>query len=99
MYIGGVVAPELIISAGSSAPGKEQAGGASFASALEQVLDKVNTSQVVADEALKGFLVGDIQDIHMVALASEEARLMMQLAVEIRNKVVEAYQEMSRMQV
>lgn len=99
MYIGGVVAPELIISAGSSLTEKEQAGGASFASALEQVLDKANTSQVVADEALKGFLVGDIQDIHLVALASEEAKLMMQLVVEIRNKVVEAYQEMSRMQV
>ena len=74
-------------------------GGKSFGEMLNKALEDVNGAQLKADETAKRFLTGEIQDVHQVVIAMEEARLMMQLAVEVRNKVVEAYQEISRMQV
>ncbi|NTW04790.1 MAG: flagellar hook-basal body complex protein FliE [Peptococcaceae bacterium] len=71
----------------------------SFGQVLSNAIQKVNDSQVKADEMIKGFLVGDIQDIHQVTIAMGEAKIMMQLAVEVKNKAIEAYQELSRMQV
>ncbi|KJR98224.1 MAG: flagellar hook-basal body protein FliE [Peptococcaceae bacterium BRH_c4a] len=74
-------------------------GDKSFGQMLLNALDNVNNAQVKSDDITKKFLVGDIQDIHQVTIAAEQARLMLQLAVEVRNKVIEAYQEISRMQV
>lgn len=74
-------------------------GHQSFGEMLMKALDDVNDAQLKADETTKKFLTGGIQDIHQVTIAAEQARLMMQLAVEVRNKIVEAYQEISRMQV
>lgn len=74
-------------------------GGKSFGEVLVNALNEVNQAQLKADGMVKKFLAGEVQDIHQVTIAMEEARLMMQLAVEVRNKLVEAYQEISRMQV
>ena len=78
---------------------KEAAGGASFAAVLQDAVNKLNEAQQRADGMAIGFLTGDVQDLHQVTVAMEEARLSMQLAVEVRNKVIEAYQEISRMQI
>ena len=85
--------------AGSDSQSKSAEGTGSFGQVLSNALDKVNNAQLKADDTVKQFLVGEIQDMHQVTIAMEEARLMMQLAVEVRNKAVEAYQEISRMQV
>lgn len=74
-------------------------GGKSFTSILNKALGDVNSAQLKADDAAKKFLTGELQDVHQVVIAMEEARLTMQLALEVRNKVIEAYQEISRMQV
>ncbi|MGQ9531350.1 MAG: flagellar hook-basal body complex protein FliE [Desulfotomaculales bacterium] len=71
----------------------------SFAETLRQAVDKLNETQLRADRTLAQFLTGEIQDVHQVVLAMEEARLAMQLAVQVRNRIVEAYQELSRMQI
>ncbi|MCL6477618.1 MAG: flagellar hook-basal body complex protein FliE [Peptococcaceae bacterium] len=78
---------------------RQSNGDKSFGEVLLKALDEVNRTQLKADDAAKKFLVGEIQDIHQVTIAMEEARLMMQLAVEVRSKIIEAYQEISRMQV
>lgn len=72
-------------------------GKVSFSEYLNRFLDEVNAAQVRANEAIKGFITGEIQDLHQVVIATEEARLMLELAVQVRNKIVEAYQEISRM--
>lgn len=77
----------------------QKAGSGSFGEVLSRMVKEVNAAQVRADEAIKGFLAGEIKDLHQVVLATEEARLMLELAVQVRNKVVEAYQEISRMQI
>lgn len=78
---------------------KQQASSSSFAEVLAGAIRELNSSQLRAEEAVQKFLTGEIQDVHDVIIVLEEAKLTMQLAVEVRNKVIEAYQEMMRMQV
>lgn len=79
---------------------KQGAGGeGSFSEVLGNALKKLNDTQVKADNLSLELLTGEVQDIHQVTIAMQEAKLSMQLAVEVRNKVIEAYQEISRMQV
>ena len=80
-------------------PKEEKSGDPSFSQVLARQLDKVNAVQVKADEITKQFLAGNVQDIHQVMIAAQEAKITLQLAVEIRNKVIEAYHEISRMPV
>ncbi|HCJ79421.1 MAG TPA: flagellar hook-basal body complex protein FliE [Desulfotomaculum sp.] len=76
-----------------------QSGDPSFSQVLAQALNKVNAAQVKADETTKQFLAGNIQDIHQVMIAAQEAKITLQLAVEVQNKIIEAYREISRMPV
>lgn len=78
---------------------KQEAGDSSFAGLLNDSLKKLNEAELKADSLAGDLLTGDIQDLHQVTIAVEEAKLSIQLAIEVRNKVIEAYQEISRMQV
>jgi len=91
-----MILPQAAAGAGIQDKARE---GKSFGEFLGNALDEVNRSQLKADDTVKKFLTGEVQDIHQVTIAMEEARLMMQLAVEVRNKLLEAYQEVARMQV
>ncbi len=71
----------------------------SFKNIFDNALKNLNDSQLKSEETLKNFLVGEVTDVHTVMISLEEAKLHMQLAVEVRNKLIEAYQEVSRMQV
>jgi len=71
----------------------------SFGHLLNQSLKDLNASQVKADDAIKQFLTGNNDDLHNVVIGLEEAKFNMQLTVQIRNKLLEAYKEMMRMQV
>ena len=71
----------------------------SFSEMLNSVINNVNEKKLKADELTLAFLTGEIQDYHTVAIALQESSLTMQLAIEVRNKVIEAYQEVARMQV
>lgn len=79
------------------------AGGAgkieSFAKVLEEKLAQVDALQKKADALLEGFFTGQVTDVHEVILAAQQAELALQLTVEIRNRVIEAYQEIARMQL
>lgn len=71
----------------------------SFFDTLKEKLDEVNEKQVKAEDLTESFIKGDNVDIHEVMLGTEEAKMSLELAVQIRNKIVEAYQEISRMQL
>lgn len=70
-----------------------------FSEVLKNALDKVNDSQINAENATQQLITGEATDIHQVMLATEEAKLSLELAVQIRNKLVDAYQEIMRMQL
>lgn len=98
MSVAPVFYPLPVPPAGNTA-GQGRPAAASFAEWLKKALEEVNESQLKADRAALGFLTGRVTDLHQVTIAMEEARLMISLAVEVRNKLLEAYQEVWRMQV
>ncbi|MEW6275344.1 MAG: flagellar hook-basal body complex protein FliE [Bacillota bacterium] len=83
----------------AASPEEKQTPAASFGEMLQKALEEINTAQVKADQLQLKFITGEVQDLHQVIIAMEEARLLMSLAVEVRNRVVESYQEISRMQI
>lgn len=71
----------------------------SFSEIFKSALNKINDSQDAASNSIASFIKGDESEIHNVMILMEEAKLTMQLAIEVRNKLVEAYQEISRTQI
>lgn len=72
---------------------------AGFAGFLTEALNNVNQQLVGAEEMTRDFVLGKNVELHQVVLATEQADMALQLTVQIRNKVIEAYQEIMRMQV
>lgn len=71
----------------------------SFSEVLKNAVDEVNSLQQQSSDMKTQLLTGQVQDLHQVMIAAEKSSLAFQLTVQIRNKVVEAYQEIMRMQV
>ncbi len=71
----------------------------SFASALAQSIEKVNSLQKEADQAIENLASGDSQNVHGTMLAVSKADLAFRMTMQVRNKIVDAYQEVMRMQV
>lgn len=78
---------------------KVEGGLESFATTLQNSLNEINTSQVKANTASEALVKGENVEISDVMLASEEAKVSLQFAVQVRNKIVEAYKEISQMQL
>lgn len=68
-----------------------------FSNVLEEVIYKVNESQVIANDKVDMFIKGEDVSMHDVMIAMNEAQMSMQMLLEVRNKVVEAYQEINRL--
>jgi flagellar hook-basal body complex protein FliE len=83
-------------------PPKDDAGAgasdSSFAGALGRVVDAVESSESQANTAVTGMLSGTT-DVHDAMIALQRADLTLQFSVQIRNKLVQAYQEIMRMPV
>ena len=71
----------------------------SFLDTLKEKLDEVNDKQIESDDITQKFIKGEESDVHKVMLSTEEAKLSLELAVQIRNKLVEAYDVFNRMQI
>ena len=71
----------------------------SFENTLKKLVKDVNSLQNQASEATEKLATGEITDVHQVMIAVEEANTAMEFMLEIRNKIVEAYQEVMRMPV
>jgi flagellar hook-basal body complex protein FliE len=73
--------------------------GASFADQLQSAVQEVNRLQLARDERTEAMVRGEAVEVHEVMVAAEEAQLAFELLLEVRNKLLEAYQEIMRMQV
>lgn len=69
----------------------------SFSSFLSDALNQVNQAQVESAKLNDQFAAGQIQDVHQVMVAGQKAQVMLQLTLQVRNKVIESYQEIMRM--
>jgi flagellar hook-basal body complex protein FliE len=84
----------------SSAAADGVAGGADFAQVLKSSLDQVNQAQQQADKMAESFVAGDSkQNLHEVMAALQTASISFQEMVQVRNKLVSAYQDVMNMQV
>lgn len=81
--------------AGATQDGK----GASFGDFLKNLAEEANTSQLQADAKLQEVAAGRNKDLHGAVLSMEKADVNFRLLSQVRNKVIEAYREIMRMQV
>ena len=79
-------------SSGNSKPGE-------FGQLLDKAISEVETSRNSATEKAERLLAGQPEELHTVVLDTQRAQLEFELFLEVRNKVVQAYQEIMRMQV
>lgn len=71
----------------------------SFSDMVKQFAADVNALQFRAGSAIDQFVTGEAADVHQVMVAVEQAGIAMDLMLEIRNRVLDGYQELIRMQV
>ncbi|HEY8486992.1 MAG TPA: flagellar hook-basal body complex protein FliE [Limnochordales bacterium] len=83
----------------AGAPAAGQGAAKPFSRVLQEALDQVNRLQLEAQAQVEALAAGQVDDLHRVALAVERAQLALELTVAVRNKLLEAYQEISRMPV
>jgi len=70
-----------------------------FGQQLASAIDSVNQAQVRRDDLVEGMVRGEAVEVHDIMTAAEEAQLAFDLMLEVRNKLLESYQEVMRMQV
>jgi len=78
-------------------PVKPSEGG--FGETIKDALSRVNELQSDADEIASRLAAGDAVEIHQAMIAMQKASIALQFTVQVRNKIIEAYQEIMRMQV
>ena len=90
------VAPQTV--AGLGATGVQSANG-DFAAWLQNNLVEVNQQILQGDEKVRQLATGETANIHDVMLTLEKSKVSFELLLAVRNKVLEAYQELMRMQI
>lgn len=73
--------------------------GNSFKDVLKDSLEKINEKQVDANNITNEFVSGGDIEVHEMILSMEEAKMSLQLAIQVRNKVVDAVKELTNMQL
>jgi flagellar hook-basal body complex protein FliE len=105
---GGGQASELRVSQEMQANGMQQAppvgdvgeaGSSSFSDMLKSSVNKVNEMQTQSDQAIGELIAGRSKNIHETMLTIERADTSLKLAMQVRNKILDAYREIMRMQV
>lgn len=84
---------------GLNKSGQDVDNKVSFGEVINSQIEKLNKQQVEADKLTQDLISGNVNDLHTVMIATEEARLSLELAVQVRNKMVEAYKEINNMQL
>lgn len=78
---------------------KKEDGKVSFGEHLKSALQNTDQLQKEADLAAQELVSGELENLHELMIATEQAQLSLQLTVQVVNKVIQAYQEIYRMQI
>ena len=87
-----------IVPSAETGASRSAGGAAGFGDVLRQLMASVNATSQEANAAVSGMVDGTT-DVHEALIALQRADLSLQLTVQIRNKIVQAYQDVMRMQV
>ena len=90
---------ELNASQPAAAAGETQPADSSFAGVLGNLVQDVNAKQNVMEQSMRDLQSGQNVSLHQTMISIQEASVSFQLMVEVRNKLLESYQELMRMQV
>jgi flagellar hook-basal body complex protein FliE len=82
----------------TTSSGSVGGGGGTFSDTLKSALGSVDQLNQTSDSQVTELLQGDRQDIHNVMIAVEKADVSFQLMMQVRNKILNAYQEVSKLQ-
>jgi flagellar hook-basal body complex protein FliE len=82
-----------------ASPAAGQADGPGFQTALKDAIASINNIQQGANQAVDALVTGQSQNIHQAMIALQQADMSFQLMMQIRNKLVAAYEEIQRMQI
>lgn len=77
----------------------QSAGDLSFSDALKQALNSTNEEQETSEEAMTDLATGNVKDLHQAAIAISKAELSMKVMLEVRNKALSAYKQISQTQL
>ncbi len=78
---------------------KAENNNSTFSNYLKSALDEVNSLQINADNYKKMLATGEVNNLHEVMIASEKADVALQFTLNVRNKIMDAYKEIMRMQI
>lgn len=92
--LGGLGSPQMASGVTSTAVAQTK-----FKDELKEALESVNQLQKESSLKTQQLATGEVEDLHEVMIAAQKASITLQATVEVRNKVIEAYQEIMRMQV
>ncbi len=73
--------------------------GTGFGEILKDAISAVNELQKQSDQEIQKLMTGESQDLHTTVIAMQKADLSFQMMMQVRNKIIQAYQEIMRMQV
>ena len=93
------VGADMSVGTATAAPAAQGAGGTDFASVLASSLDGLQATQSKADGLALQAATGDLKDVHDYMIASNEASLATQMTVAIKNKAVDAFNQIMGMPV
>ncbi|HYF83060.1 MAG TPA: flagellar hook-basal body complex protein FliE [Clostridia bacterium] len=79
--------------------GTAKSEGTSFADFLNNAVSEVNKLQLDSEQLNEAFAMGKTDNIHQVMIAGEKAEMALQFTMQIRNKILDAYQEIMRMPI
>jgi len=85
--------------AAETAQNAAEVSPANFRDLMKKALTDLNVSQVGANDAIKSLATGGEENLHDIIISMEKASMTLQYAIQIRNKLLEAYQSVIQMQV
>jgi flagellar hook-basal body complex protein FliE len=98
---GRLIGDQKSISGSSSQQGTSSTSGAqkSFADTLNEAINNVNELQKTSDKSMQNLATGRTDNVAEVMIAAEKADIALKLMVQVRNKIIDAYQDIMKMQV
>lgn len=83
----------------SNANAADKASGGDFSKVLKDSLAEANERQIKGDKAMADIATGEVKNLHQAALAIGKAETSMKLMLEVRNKALSAYKDLSKTQM
>ncbi|MFP4465469.1 MAG: flagellar hook-basal body complex protein FliE [Candidatus Goldiibacteriota bacterium] len=91
--------PETVLQNAQQVQPEFKIGGSGFGDVINMAVKSINETQINADTAIKQLAAGQDIELHNVMLAVEKASMTLQTALQVKNKITDAYHEIMRMQI